>query len=158
MMASEPFVRYRALLAAHGLRVTPQRLLVVQTIDEAHHHLTADEIGAHIREHFPAIHQGTIYRTLESLREAGMVSESHLGDRSAVYELIGNQPHHHLVCDHCGGITEIDDSSLERLRGELAEQYRFHARTEHIAIFGLCQQCANVPTHTELDSAPSDAS
>ncbi|MBA3825622.1 MAG: transcriptional repressor [Ktedonobacterales bacterium] len=156
MTASDPFGRYRALLVTRGLRVTPQRLLVVQTINEADHHLTAEEISTRIREHFPAIHQGTVYRTLESLREAGLISESHLGDRSAVYELIGTQTHHHLVCDHCGNITEIDDAPLERLRAELAAQNGFRARTEHIAIFGLCQHCATVLGHTSETALEAD--
>jgi len=138
----DPFVMYREVLALRGMRVTPQRLMILQVIDEGRGHLTADQIGDRIRARFPSIHQGTIYRTLEVLREAGLVSETHLGDRSAVYELVGSHPHHHLVCDNCGRVIEVGDAMLEPLRAELLNHFGFHARTEHFAIFGLCADCA----------------
>lgn len=141
MITSDTYTNYRDILAASGLRVTPQRLLVMQIVDEGHGHLTADAIGARIRERFPAIHQGTIYRALALLREAGLVSETHLSDRAAVYELVGTRPHHHLVCDRCGGITEIDDAPVAALRADLAQRFGFHARTDHMAIAGLCRDC-----------------
>jgi Fur family ferric uptake transcriptional regulator len=139
---TDPFVMYREVLALRGMRVTPQRLMILQVIDEGHGHLTAEQIGDRIRTRFPSIHQGTIYRTLEVLREAGLVSETHLGDRSAVYELVGSHPHHHLVCDNCGQVIEVGDTMLEPLRAELLNRFGFHARTEHFAIFGLCAACA----------------
>ncbi len=144
----DPFVMYREVLALRGMRVTPQRLMILQVIDEGHGHLTADQIGDRIRAKFPAIHQGTIYRTLEVLREAGLVSETHLGDRSAVYELVGSHPHHHLVCDNCGQVIEIGDAMLAPLRAALFNQFGFRARTEHFAIFGLCADCARQPEPT----------
>jgi Fur family ferric uptake transcriptional regulator len=141
-MPDDPFARYREVLEARGLRVTPQRLLILQVIDEGRGHVTAETIGERIRERFPVVHQGTIYRTLDMLREAGLVSETRLGDRSAVYELVGSQPHHHLVCDRCGRVMEIGDALMEPLRRSLLEQFGFHARTEHVAIFGTCAECA----------------
>jgi Fe2+ or Zn2+ uptake regulation protein len=139
---ADPFASYRELLVGHGLRVTPQRLMILQVVDEGHGHLTAEEIGKRIASSFPIIHQGTIYRTLNLLREAGLVSETRLGDRSAVYELMGSNPHHHLVCDHCGGVIEVDDELLSPLRQQLLNTFGFRARTEHFAIFGLCAVCA----------------
>ena len=139
---ADPYIIYREILGARSLRITPQRLMILHVIDEGHGHLTAEHIGDRIRERFPAIHQGTIYRTLELLREAGLVTETHLGERSAMYELVGNHPHHHLVCDRCGYVTEIGDTLLEPLRTTLLSQFGFRARTEHFAIFGLCKGCA----------------
>ncbi len=141
-MTGDPFVAYREVLEARSLRVTPQRLMILQVIDVGRGHVTAEEIGERIRAKFPAVHQGTIYRTLDLLREAGLVSETRLGDRSAVYELVGSHPHHHLVCDRCGSVTEIGDALMETLRRALLEQFGFRARTEHFAIFGLCASCA----------------
>lgn len=139
---ADPYITYREILGARGLRITPQRLMILHVIDEGHGHLTAEQIGDRIREQFPAIHQGTIYRTLDLLRESRLVTETHLGDRSAMYELVGNHPHHHLVCDRCGSVTEIGDSVLETLRAAIFGQFGFHVRTEHFAIFGLCKDCA----------------
>lgn len=139
---ADPYIMYREILGVRSLRVTPQRLMILHVIDEGHGHLTAEQIGDRIREQFPAIHQGTIYRTLDLLREASLVTETHLGERAAMYELVGNHPHHHLVCDHCGYVTEVGDALLEPLRTTLLDQFGFRARTEHFAIFGLCKECA----------------
>lgn len=138
---NDPFLTYREALEVRGLRVTPQRLMILQVIEEGKGHLTAEEIGERIRARFPSIHQGTIYRTLELLREGSLVTETRLRDRSAVYELIGNHPHHHLVCDRCGRIIEIGDATFEPLRVAIQNEFGFHARTEHFAIFGICADC-----------------
>jgi Fe2+ or Zn2+ uptake regulation protein len=138
---ADPFQPYRALLEQRQLRVTPQRLMILRVIDDGHGHLTADAIGERIREQFPAIHQGTIYRSLEVLRASGLVSETRLGDRAAVYELVGAQPHHHLVCERCGRVLEFDDDLLAPLRRALLDRYGFHARADHLALFGVCAEC-----------------
>ncbi len=145
-MVADPFASYRQILEAHHLRVTPQRLMILQVIDEGQGHLTAEAIGERISARFPGVHQGTIYRTLDALRVAGMVTETQLGERSAVYELVGGHRHHHLVCERCGQVTEIDDGLLAGLRATILEHFGFHARTDHFAIFGLCAHCAGLPT------------
>lgn len=139
---TDPFAPYRAELERRDLRITPQRLMILQVIDEGAGHLTADAIGERIRARFPSIHQGTIYRTLDVLRASGLVTETRLGDRSAVYELIGSHPHHHLVCDRCGQVIEFGDALLAPLRETLRDQFGFQARTDHFAIFGVCKECA----------------
>lgn len=136
------YTPYRELLFHHHLRITPQRLMILQAIDAGHGHLSAEEIGESVRAQLPSIHLGTIYRTLETLRDEGIISETRFGDRAAVYELMGTHPHHHLCCEQCGQVWEIADALFEPLRQTIHTEYGFHARTEHFAIFGLCAQCA----------------
>ncbi len=139
---TDAFMSYRELLAHHQLRVTPQRLMILQAIDAGHGHLTAEEIGESVRTKLPSIHLGTIYRTLETLRDEGIISETRFGDRAAMYELVGIHPHHHLCCEQCGAVWEIADTLFEPLRKSIESEYGFQARTEHFAIFGLCAYCA----------------
>lgn len=138
----DEFERYRTILRDRNMRITPQRLMILRVIDQGHGHMTAEDIGEQIRSQYPAVHQGTIYRTLEALRLSGLVSETHLANRSAIYDLVSGHQHHHLICERCGAITEIDDSLLESLRSALLDRFGFHARIEHFAIAGSCVGCS----------------
>ena len=142
-LVADPFMLYRTLLAAHHIRVTPQRLVILRVIGEGGGHVTVEAISKRIAAEFPAIHQGTIYRTLDTLRMSGLVTETHMGDRAAVYELPGVHHHHHLVCERCGGITEVEDALITPVRSAVFTRYGFQARADHMAIFGICRDCAN---------------
>jgi Fur family transcriptional regulator, ferric uptake regulator len=131
--------------AAHlrrlGLRVTPQRVLVMEALAEAGGHLTADEIMRWVGEHSPAVNLATIYRTLDTLVAAGLVTQTDLGGGAAAYELAGEARHHHLVCQRCGGISEMDDAFLAPMRERLLGDLGFRVDTTHLALFGLCRGC-----------------
>jgi Fur family transcriptional regulator, ferric uptake regulator len=130
-------------LRERGHRLTPQRRLVLEALQNGDHHMRADEIAQQISAHYPSISVDptTIYRTLRWLRDADLVSETSLGQNHMVYALRGSHDHHHLVCEHCNGVIEIDPAILEPARQEILARYGFAARLDHIAIFGLCAAC-----------------
>lgn len=129
--------RFRRL----GLRVTPQRILVVEALAAAGGHLTADEIMRWVGEHSPSINLATIYRTLDTLASAGLVTQTDLGGGSASFELVGEEQHHHLVCQCCGMVAEMDDAYLAPLRQRLLDDLGFGVNTTHLALFGFCRKC-----------------
>ncbi|NNJ13087.1 transcriptional repressor [Chloroflexales bacterium ZM16-3] len=130
-------------LRERGHRLTPQRRLVLEALQHGDHHMSADEISQTIIAHYPSISVDptTIYRTLRWLRDVNLVSETSLGQNHMVYALLGSDDHHHLVCENCNGVIEIDPSILEPVRRELQARYGFAARLAHISIFGLCARC-----------------
>lgn len=132
-------------LRASGHRLTPQRRLVLEALHLQHdsHHMSADEIAQAIATHYPSISvdQATIYRTLRWLRDVDLVSETSLGQNHMVYALRGQHEHHHLVCEQCSGVIEIDSDLMEPVRKALQTRYGFAARLDHISIFGLCAHC-----------------
>ncbi|NTW98059.1 MAG: transcriptional repressor [Oscillochloris sp.] len=130
-------------LRTRGHRLTPQRRLVLEALQQGGHHMSADEIAQLITAHYPSISVDptTIYRTLRWLRDVDLVSETSLGQNYMVYALRGNQDHHHLVCEHCNGVIEIEIDILEPVRQELQSRYGFAPRLDHISIFGLCARC-----------------
>src|SRR5579871_4208611 len=129
--------RFRRL----GLRVTPQRVLVMEALASTGGHLTADEIMRWVADHSPAINLATIYRTLDTLAASGLVTQTDLGGGAASYELAGESQHHHLVCQRCGGVAEMDDAFLAPLRERLLGDLGFRVDTTHLALFGLCSRC-----------------
>lgn len=128
-------------LREQGYRLTPQRMMVLEAIEASHDHVSAEEIHARARLQYPYLNISTVYRTLELLKDKGLVAETDLGGGRFLYHPTGKAQHHHLVCRRCGNVRDIDIGALKELRRELKTQYGFNAELEHIAIFGTCAHC-----------------
>ena len=124
-----------------GYRITPQREMILEVIHSGDGHLTADEIYRKVRAKSPAVNLATIYRTLELLKALHLVTVIDTGGGCVYYELAGEQRHHHLVCQECGYILELDCDVLEPLERELRKRYGFQVNLDHLAVFGLCPLC-----------------
>lgn len=132
---------FAGALRNHGVRVTTQRLLVLEALAALGGHTTADEILRWASARQPAINLATVYRTLELLMSIGMVAQTDLGGSATSFELVGETPHHHLVCERCGAVLELDDAALQGVREALLRDYGFDVTSRHIAIFGMCRGC-----------------
>jgi len=128
-------------LSELGYRLTPQRLMVVKAVEEADSHISAEEIYLQIRARYPHMNISTVYRTLELLSELGLVTETDMGDGRVRYHSIGKGHHHHLVCQKCGEIIDVEESMLSPLRDEIGQRYGFKVDMKHLAFFGLCAKC-----------------
>ncbi len=134
-----------------GQRVTPQRLVILGALQHGQH-LSADEVFARVEPLLPAVNRSTVYRTLETFRDLGLVSETDLGGGARQFELIAD-PHHHLICHHCGGILELDDDLVEPLRRAIHARYGFAPAIGHLAVFGFCAACNHDVDGTERTHA-----
>ena len=134
------------------LRVTPQRVLVMEALATNGGHMTADEIMRWTAERYPAINLATIYRTLDLLTSVGLVTQTDLGSGASEFELVGDTLHHHLVCEQCGAVTEIDDAMLVPMRERLLREYGFRASARHIGLFGVCKECLEASRAHALDA------
>ncbi len=135
-------------LRARGQRVTVARRAVLETLLEAgDDHLTADELAPRVRENHPAIHLSTVYRTLDTLAEAGVIVLARFRDRPATYHLAADR-HHHAVCTRCGTAINLPIGVLDPVRRRLLREHGFHADAHHLTIPGLCRDCAALGTDT----------
>lgn len=141
-------------LRARGERLTPQRLLVLEIIQNDAGHHTAERIYERVRAIYPYVNVVTIYRSLAWLKAQGLIVETDLGGGQAEYEYIGERPHHHLVCLKCGDQAEFEDRLVEPLLESLRARYGFEPRLEHLAVFGTCHACRRDATAASL-AAPS---
>jgi Fur family ferric uptake transcriptional regulator len=129
-----------------GKRMTVQRRLVLDALDRARHHTTADEIAARIRRQHPQIDPSTVYRNLEALEELGYVTHTHFEDRVTRWHRADAERHGHLVCRSCGAESEVPMSLLEPLARRIRAEHGFVADLAHSAVVGLCRECAAVST------------
>ncbi len=132
---------YTERLRRLGVRVTPQRLFVLEALELTGGHMTAEEVMQWVSRRYPALNLATVYRALDVLVSVGLVAQTDLGSGAAYYELVGDSPHHHLACERCGYVMEMDESLLAGLRDDALRVYGFYARPRHLAIFGLCGAC-----------------
>ena len=91
------------VLRTIGQKVTPQRMLILCAVRHRRHHVTAADILDEVRRSYPYIDISTVYRTLNSAKELGLVNEMGRGGGDNEYEWIGSDRHHHLICRACGG-------------------------------------------------------
>ena len=129
-------------LSQQGYRMTPQRLMIIEAIEGASGHVSAEEIYQDIRRRYPGLNLSTVYRTLELLKETGLVTETDMGDGRVRFHSMGHEHHHHLVCSKCGKVIDLDEETLSPLTSVLSDKYGFHADLKHLAIFGRCKGCS----------------
>ena len=128
-------------LSEQGYRLTPQRMMVLSAIENARNHISAEEIYAQVRAKYRHVNISTVYRTLDLLKSLGLVTETDLGGGRVRYHPMEKGHHHHLVCQDCGRIIDLDESVLASLKSQLRREYNFDADLKHLGIFGRCGDC-----------------
>jgi Fur family ferric uptake transcriptional regulator len=115
--------------------------IILKTLSTEHIHLTSHQVYEEIRSQLPAVNQSTVYRALERLVVNGKVSVSDMGTGSAVFELISEGIHHHLVCQKCGSVLTIDHDSVNTFFTGILLRNHFEILTNHLILFGICENC-----------------
>jgi Fur family ferric uptake transcriptional regulator len=121
--------------------MTPQRMMILTSLRHARRHMTAADIHERVREAYPYVDISTVYRTLSVLKDMRLICETDMGAGDAAFEWVGTERHHHLICQRCSSVTEIDHKYLADLGGRLASDVGFQADLDHFAIFGICRSC-----------------
>ncbi|MFC2002409.1 Fur family transcriptional regulator [Chloroflexota bacterium] len=124
-----------------GYRLTPQRLMIASAIENSTDHISAEEIYTEVVNRYPNVNISTIYRTLELLEQLGLVTKTDLGGGRVRYHPADTGHHHHLICQECGAIIDLDEPVLSSLKDVLLREYNFIADLRHLGIFGRCVKC-----------------
>ena len=120
-------------------RLTKQRAAILRALEDGSH-LTAETIHERVRVNLPGVSLGTIYRTLDILRGIGLVQMfSHAGT-AARYEAALDK-HHHLVCEKCGTILNVQAPEVASIAAAIAGAYRYTGVDTALTITGLCPDC-----------------
>lgn len=137
--ATKAFAEY---IAREGLKMTPQRRVILSTFMRIKDHVSAEELYTMVKKEDPAVGQATVYRTVKLLAESGLAETVDFGDGVARYEPHFGQEHHdHLICERCGKNVEILDPNIERLQEEAAKRYGFTLTRHKMYLFGICKDC-----------------
>ncbi len=150
--------KFKEMLKKKGLKVTNQRLLVLEVLSgNRDRHMTAEDIYELVKEDYPDIGLATIYRTVQLLLEMQLVDRINLDDGCVRYEIgqnlyedaHGKHHHHHLVCKECGKVLPFKDDLLEELERHIEEETGFHVLDHELKFYGQCRECREKQNSTE---------
>ncbi|MFN2155004.1 MAG: Fur family transcriptional regulator [Anaerolineae bacterium] len=136
--------RLQGALRAAGRRLTAQRRLILQVLEESTGHLDADTLYDRVKARDPDVSLATVYRTLALLREMGLVEEHRLGQDHGHYEAVRQEPHYHFTCLRCDKVIEFDTPLVAQIVQALCEQEGVRVTSTHLHVSGYCPQCRDI--------------
>jgi len=122
-------------------RITSQRRLLLDLLNQSEGHLDADELYRLAKEREPRISLSTVYRNLSLVKELGLVEERHFADEHHHYEVKGKREHYHLVCLNCGKVVEFQSPLAERMKEAISKRTGFEILDGDIRLEGYCERC-----------------
>ena len=128
---------------AAGRRITHQRIEIFREVAQTGEHPDADTIFRRVREKMPTVSHDTVYRTLASLEEMGLISRVDPAGGRARYDA-NSEKHHHFICRKCGSITDIYLEELPALPEAI--ETLGNAESLHVQVRGVCHDCEQQET------------
>ena len=133
---------FKDVLKKEGLKVTPQRIAVLEEIIKDKGHRESEDIYMAIKSRKTHVSRATVYRTLDILVQHGFARKLNLGDGRARYETKIDSPHHdHMICNNCGKIIEFVNYEIEKIQEEIAKHHQFKLQQHIHQLFGICKEC-----------------
>lgn len=138
---------FREMLREKGLKVTSQRMLVLEIMAEhPGEHFTTEEIYDLVKVRYPEIGLATVYRTVQVLVDLQIIDKINFDDGFARYELgeregASRHRHHHAICKSCGKVIPFEDDLLETLEKALYDNLGFQVEDHEVKLFGYCKNC-----------------
>lgn len=125
------------------LKATPKRIALMEVLSAASVYMGPREIWEHLRKRFNKMGLPTVYRNLEELVEAGVISRIIHPNRQLYYYLCDkHHHHHHFICVSCGRVQDIDFCAREKLDREVRNKYGGKILSHLIQVNGLCRLCS----------------
>lgn len=124
-----------------GLKVTQQRLDILEVVRGGPNHFTAQDVFETVIKRNPEIGFATVYRFLRTLTENSYVTEVRMGGMPARYEWALKDHHDHLTCTSCSKIVEFENDEIERLQEKVALRFGFLLTSHVLELYGVCPEC-----------------
>jgi Fur family ferric uptake transcriptional regulator len=143
-VSSTPRDRFIEYLQSRGMRVTQQRLALVDHVFSRHEHFDADQLMEQLPASGSAGHvsRPTVYRTLGEFVDAGLLRKFVLNGRAVYEHDYGYPQHDHFHCTQCNRLLEFENDKLVELRDEVAREHRFRVAGHRLIITGVCEECS----------------
>lgn len=126
---------------AVGVRATKQRSAISDLLDDIDEFRSAQDLHDELRRRGEGIGLTTVYRTLQTLADAGTVDVLRIDTGESVYRRCSSGHHHHLVCRDCGYTVEVEGPTVEKWSQGVAEKNNFSDVSHTVEIFGTCSEC-----------------
>ncbi|PSR61191.1 transcriptional repressor [Nocardia sp. MDA0666] len=127
-----------------GIRSTRQRSAITALLGDIEEFRSAQELHDELRRRGEGIGLTTVYRTLQSLADAGKVDVLRTDTGESVYRQCSKGHHHHLVCRQCGRTVEVEGPTVEAWAAAIAGEHGFTDISHTMEVFGTCRDCAHI--------------
>jgi Fur family transcriptional regulator, ferric uptake regulator len=125
-----------------GLRLTSERVRLLEIICSMKGHFSADDVLARVKSQRSSGSRATLYRLLPVLVEAGFIQQSLFSEGQTRFEVTWNRAHHdHLICSQCNKVIEFQNNAIEILQREIANRFGFILDHHVMELVGRCKEC-----------------
>ena len=140
-----PEDRFREYLATQGMRLTRERMAIVEEVFSSHEHFDKEQLVVRVAQRTDGkrVSRSTVYRTLNQLEEAGLLRKvARTNDRDVFEHDYGYPQHDHLICKKCDNLIEFHNPDLSKLLEEVAREHGFRMEAHRLEVYGLCAECS----------------
>ncbi len=131
---------FKKLCHKHDLRVTNQRMEVFRAVAESKEHPSVEAVFQQVREKLPKISLDTVYRTLASMEDAGVVFRVGLSNRARFDADLS--PHYHFVCMECGAVYDVFPADGQDVLQPSEQVKEFgEVKNVNLQFHGICKRC-----------------
>jgi len=134
----------RAVLRGAGMRLTPQRLMIIDALVDNRSHPTVDQVYHLVRQQFPTVSLATVYQTISLLGRHGLILELK-GGKDGLRCDPDTSSHAHAYCQQCGAVYDVP--LPQEIKIETQGLPGFVPLQVEVSIHGHCAQCEQAPAH-----------
>lgn len=135
-----------SMLREKGFKVTPQRLAIYKVLANTKAHPSAEMIFNELQPHYPTMSLATVYKTVEILREIGLLQILNAGEDSFRYDADITM-HPHVRCLHCGRVDDLHQVDSREFVSEVASKTPYQLTGQQFYFYGICPECQDIEKH-----------
>lgn len=143
-----PVEKFREYLTTKKMRLTREREIIVDEVFSSHEHFESDDLIERLsnRNDGRRVSRSSVYRTLASMEDAGLLRKVARPNNREVYEHDYGYPQHdHLICDQCGNLIEFQNDEIAAAIGQIAAEHGFLKSGHRLEVYGTCESCRRPP-------------
>lgn len=129
-----------AIFKEKKLKLTPQRIAVYKYLKSTNEHPSAETIYKALQPEYPTMSLATVYKTLKTLVEVGLIQELNVGEGNFRYDGKMN-PHSHIQCLSCEKVDDIEDINFENLNEKIKPYTNYDVLNNQVYFYGICASC-----------------
>ncbi len=131
---------FRQKCRKNKISLTPQRVEIYTVLSKSHDHPSAEDIYERVKKTFPDISVYTVYRTLTTFSDIGLIDVVEGYGQPKRYDIDTNT-HHHFRCKSCNTIIDFQDRNYAKLKAPQKIQKKYHVTNIKVVVEGLCDKC-----------------
>lgn len=135
-------INIEEILKEKGFKITKQRLQIFREIVSREGHFEIEDFVHRLRSRNIRVSRATVYRTLNILKDIGLINEVVKFGNKTYYEVGTKEHHDHLICLNCGKFIEFHEDAIEEIQNKVCAKFNFTPMYHRLEIYGICEDCS----------------